>query len=117
MLSQVGELASSKSAMKPLAPEFSALMTILRSVGPVISTRRSAGRTERAAHLPVALADLPRLVEEVERAALGDRALTLRRLRSSALALVVERAVQVGDQGECVRRSGRARSVRKGPAG
>ena len=34
-------LASSKSAMKTLAPEFSALITILRSVGPVISTRRS----------------------------------------------------------------------------
>jgi hypothetical protein len=32
---------SSKSAMKPLAPELSALMTSLRSVGPVISTRRS----------------------------------------------------------------------------
>ena len=27
--------------MKPLAPEFRALMTILRLVGPVISTRRS----------------------------------------------------------------------------
>ena len=37
---QVGEFASSKSAMKPLAPELSALMTSLRSVGPVISTRR-----------------------------------------------------------------------------
>ena len=41
MLRQVGELASSKSAMKPRAPELSALMTILRLVGPVISTRRS----------------------------------------------------------------------------
>src|SRR3954447_14971604 len=41
MLCQVGELASSKSAMKPRAPELRALMTILRSVGPVISTRRS----------------------------------------------------------------------------
>ena len=40
MLRQVGELASSKSAMNPSAPEFSALMTILRSVGPVISTQR-----------------------------------------------------------------------------
>ena len=39
----VGVFASSKSAMKVLAPEFSALMTSLRSVGPVISTRRSAG--------------------------------------------------------------------------
>src|SRR4051794_14180397 len=40
MFDQVGELASSKSAMKPRAPELSALITILRSVGPVISTRR-----------------------------------------------------------------------------
>lgn len=32
----------SKSAMKVLAPELSAFITILRSVGPVISTRRSS---------------------------------------------------------------------------
>jgi hypothetical protein len=41
MFGPVGEFASSKSAMNPFAPEFSALMTILRDVGPVISTRRS----------------------------------------------------------------------------
>ncbi len=41
MFDQVGEFESSKSAMKPRAPEFSALITILRLVGPVISTRRS----------------------------------------------------------------------------
>ena len=41
LLCQVGELASSKSAMKTLAPLLSALITILRSTGPVISTRRS----------------------------------------------------------------------------
>jgi hypothetical protein len=39
--SHVGAVESSKSAMKPRAPELSALMTSLRSVGPVISTRRS----------------------------------------------------------------------------
>ena len=38
---QVGEFESSKSAMNILAPEFSALITIFRSTGPVISTRRS----------------------------------------------------------------------------
>jgi hypothetical protein len=46
VLAQVGQLESSKSAMYRLAPEFRALMTILASVGPVISTRlsrRSAG--------------------------------------------------------------------------
>ena len=40
-LAHVGDSESSKSAMNPRAPEFSALMTILRSTGPVISTRRS----------------------------------------------------------------------------
>src|SRR5258708_1658594 len=41
MFSHVGVLESSKSAMNVEAPELSALMTILRSTGPVISTRRS----------------------------------------------------------------------------
>ncbi|KAI9236679.1 MAG: hypothetical protein BYD32DRAFT_418229 [Podila humilis] len=41
LFSQVGAFESSKSAMKVAAPEFKALMTILRSTGPVISTRRS----------------------------------------------------------------------------
>src|SRR5208283_1680180 len=40
-LIHVGEFESSKSAMKTLAPELSALMIIFRSGGPVISTRRS----------------------------------------------------------------------------
>src|SRR4051794_19989872 len=40
MLPHVGELESSKSVMKPVAPELRALITILRSVGPVISTQR-----------------------------------------------------------------------------
>ena len=42
MLAKTGEEASSKSAMKTLAPELSALTIILRSTGPVISTRRSS---------------------------------------------------------------------------
>ena len=41
MLSHSGVLASSKSASHTLAPEFSALIVIFFSVGPVISTRRS----------------------------------------------------------------------------
>ena len=40
--SHVGVVESSKSAMKTFAPEFNALMIILRSTGPVISTRRSS---------------------------------------------------------------------------
>ena len=64
-LSQVGELASSKSAMKTLAPELSALIIILRSTGPVISTRRSASGLGRLGHRPVAGADLGGLGQEV----------------------------------------------------
>ena len=41
MLGQVGEVESSKSAMKTFAPELSALISIFRSTGPVISTRLS----------------------------------------------------------------------------
>ena len=41
-LAQVGLVASSMSASQTFAPLFSALTVILRSVGPVISTRRSS---------------------------------------------------------------------------
>src|SRR5919112_2522514 len=41
ILCQVGQLASSKSAIQQLAPELSAFMVILRSGGPVSSTRLS----------------------------------------------------------------------------
>ena len=41
-LPQVGLVASSWSASQTFAPEFSALIAIFRSVGPVISTRRSS---------------------------------------------------------------------------
>ena len=40
-LSQVGQFESSKSAIKTFAPELRALITILRTGGPVISTLRS----------------------------------------------------------------------------
>ena len=40
-LRQLGAFESSKSAINTFAPEFSALITIFRSTGPVISTRRS----------------------------------------------------------------------------
>ena len=41
-LRQCGVLASSRSASQTFAPEFSALIAILGSHGPVISTRRSS---------------------------------------------------------------------------
>ena len=57
LLFQVGELESSKSAMKTLAPELSALMIILRSTGPVISTRRSSRSAGMGATVHSLLAD------------------------------------------------------------
>ena len=59
-LSQVGELASSKSAMKTLAPELRALIIILRSTGPVISTRRSASGLGASGTVQLAGADVER---------------------------------------------------------
>src|SRR5215217_8230920 len=55
MLCQVGQLASSKSAIQQLAPELSAFMVILRSGGPVSSTRLSC----RSARLPRSSTTLP----------------------------------------------------------
>ena len=69
---QCGVLASSRSASQTLAPEFSALIAILASVGPVISTRRSCSAGGAAATDPVGLADVAGLVEEAERAGLAD---------------------------------------------
>ena len=81
---QVGEFASSKSAMKTCAPELSALITIFRSVGPVISTRRSCEVGRRLGDLPVALADVLRLREEVGHLA-GEQALLPRGSRGEQL--------------------------------
>ncbi len=63
MFAHVGLLASSKSAMNTRAPELRALMIILASVGPVISTRRSersegAGGTRHSASRTCAEASL-----------------------------------------------------------
>ena len=60
-LSQVGAFESSKSAMKTFAPELSALMIILRSTGPVISTRRSTRSAGSGATVQSRLADRARL--------------------------------------------------------
>ena len=69
MLRHVGAVASSKSAMNPSAPEFRALMTILRSVGPVISTQRWARSGGRGRDLPIGGANGLGLGPEVQRPA------------------------------------------------
>ena len=62
---QVGASASSRSAMNTRAPELSALIIILGSAGPVISTRRSSRSAGAGRHRPVVLADVARRHEEV----------------------------------------------------
>ena len=62
---QVGEFESSKSAMNIFAPELSALITIFRSTGPVISTRRSCSSAGTGATRQSPSRMLLRLGEEV----------------------------------------------------
>ena len=95
MLRHVGELASSKSAMNPSAPEFSALMTSLRSVGPVISTQRcwSAAGTGATVQSPVA--DVLCLGQEVQRLALGPPSAPLDAGVQQVLAALLELRVEL----------------------
>ncbi len=83
-LSQVGLLASSKSAMKTLAPELSALMTILRSVGPVISTRRSSRSSGRGATVQSRARTLAVSARKSGRSPASNRAWRSRRRASSS---------------------------------
>ena len=91
---QVGEFASSKSAMKTFAPELSALMIILRSTGPVISTRRSQQVARDRRDRPVALADLARLRQEVRQLAGVEPRLARFPRRQQLLAPRIELLVQ-----------------------
>ena len=100
----VGELASSKSAMKQRAPELSALIIILRSTGPVISHAAVTGGRRDRRDLPVAVSDLPGLGEEVGQLARVDALLPLGARREKPLALRVEAPVQARDELERLRR-------------
>ena len=99
-LSQVGVVESSKSAMKTLAPELRALMIILRSTGPVISTRRSrrsagSGATVQSASRMSAVSG-----RKSGRSPASRRAWRATRAARSSLAAGVELAVQGGEEGE-----------------
>ena len=99
MLCQVGQLASSKSAMKVAAPQLSALITILRSVGPVISTRRSSMSFGCARHHPVAVAN--RLVCGRKSGSLPwSNSLPGGARREQLLAAGLELAMKLGDEAE-----------------
>ena len=102
MLAQVGVLASSKSAMKTLAPQFSALMIILRSTGPVISTRRSRMSCGSGATVQ----SLSRIFAVSGRKSgfspASSRLLALGTGGQQLLAARIEAALQVGDEGNCL---------------
>ena len=97
--SQVGEFASSKSAMKTLAPELSALITILRSTGPVISTRRSAISSGNGAIRQSPARTSAVSGEEVRQLARGQPPEPLRAAREQLAAPVAELALEVGQEG------------------
>ena len=99
---QVGDSASSRSAMNTRAPEFRALIIIFGSAGPVISTRRSSRSAGAGRDGPVGLAD-------VARRRPGSRAGRRRRARPGVPGGVEEvepdrpePALEVGDEGERV---------------
>ena len=90
----VGEFASSKSAMKTLAPELSALITIFASTGPVISTRRSWRSAGAGRHAPVARANGRGLRKEVGQLARAQALGALVAAREQLLALSAELALE-----------------------
>ena len=97
-LSQVGELASSKSAMKTLAPELRALIIIFRSTGPVISTRRSASGLGASGTVQTPVADTYRFGEEVRALPCIKAGLVLRSCSEQGPAATFEGPVQAGDE-------------------
>ena len=103
-LGQVGQLASSRSASHTLAPELRALMAILAGVaGPVISTRRSCRAGGAGGDLPVAVADLRGLGEEVQSTGPGGLAALLAAGGEQLVAGAGEALVQVLDEGQGLR--------------
>ena len=100
MFAQVGVWASSKSAMKTLAPELSALITILRSVGPVISTQRFWKSGRAGGTRPVAVADRPGLGQEIGEAAGVQLGLALGPAAEQRLPGGAEVALEAGDERE-----------------
>ncbi len=103
-LAKVGADESSKSAMNTFAPEFSALMIILRSTGPVISTRRSRRAAGIGRHHPVALANSRGVRAEIRQLASVVTGLAQLARGQQFLAASVEAAMQVGQEGQRVGR-------------
>ena len=75
-------------------------MTILRSQGPVISTRRSRRSPGAGATCQVRVPDRARLRQELELGARVDRGLALLAGAQQLLAARIEAAVEGGDEGQ-----------------
>ncbi len=100
--SQVGLCESSKSASHTFAPEFSALIVIFRSVGPVISTRRSRRSAGASATFQSPGAHVGGLGQEVQRAGARDLLAALAAALEQLHARVLCRPVQLGEEGQRV---------------
>ena len=99
-LVQSGEFESSKSVMYESAPELKALMTILASTGPVISTRRhcSAAGTGAIRQSPSRIAFVS--ARKSGRSPASSRLAQLGPRREQLLAARLEGAMQLGHEGE-----------------
>ena len=95
--------------MNTLAPELSALMIILRSTGPVISTRRSWMSAGTGAHVQSPSRIGARLGQEVRQLAGVEPRLARDAAREQLGAARAERALQPGGEGDRVAASGFAR--------
>ena len=89
--------------MKTLAPELSALIIILVSAGPVISTRRSSRSGGAGATRQSAARIVGGLREEVRALAGGDPRVAFGAAAEQRLALRPEPALQVGEERERLR--------------
>ena len=104
LFAHVGEFESSKSAMNMLAPELSALITILRSTGPVISTRRSVRSAGIGATVHSAGAHALRFGQEIRQLAGIDRRLALDSAFEQFPPARAKIPFEFGDEGEGLRR-------------
>ena len=103
-LFQAGASESSKSAMKTLTLALRALITILRSTGPVISHTAVLQIGGDAAHRPVTIANMGGLWQEVRQLAAIDTGLACDSLLQQLIALGSETFHQFGHQGHRIRR-------------
>ena len=109
----VGASESSKSAMKTQAPELSALIIILRSTGPVISTQRFWRSDGAGATFQCGVAHGLRVRQKGRKLAGVEPLLALGAAREELLPPRIERAVKTRDELERFLREDRVRRLRR----